>query len=46
MQRCVQSLKAIDCENLIHLELGIRSLMDQNLENIHLFLLDLSFKYF
>jgi hypothetical protein len=29
-----------NCKNLIHLELGIRSLMDQNLENIHLYLLD------
>jgi hypothetical protein len=34
-----------NCKNLIHLELGIRSLMDQNLENIHLFLFNLkSFK--
>jgi hypothetical protein len=39
----IESLK--NCKNLIHLELGIRSLMDQNLENIHLFLPNLkSFK--
>jgi hypothetical protein len=39
----IESLK--NCKNLIHLELEIHSLMDQNLENIHLFLPNLkSFK--